>query len=97
MHRLLIPLFAVFVAGCSLPPALGLASLAADGVSYAATGKSTSDHALSAITSEDCAMLRAVEEKPICVPKAEVSVSELSVKPREEDFSEGEDFDYLDD
>ena len=61
---LLLPLPA---AGCILPPAVTVASLAADGVSYATTGKSVTDHGLSAATGEDCALLRPVlHDKPIC-------------------------------
>ncbi|MCK5546928.1 MAG: hypothetical protein KAI27_06105, partial [Rhodospirillaceae bacterium] len=47
----------VALSGClALPPALQLASLAIDGISYMQTGKSISDHALSAVTNKDCAM-----------------------------------------
>jgi len=61
---LLLPLLA---AGCVLPPAVTVASLAADGVSYATTGKSVTDHGISAATGEDCALLRPVlNDKPIC-------------------------------
>lgn len=53
----------VALSGClALPPALQLASLAIDGISYMQTGKSVSDHALSAITNKDCAMLRALDD-----------------------------------
>jgi hypothetical protein len=43
-----------------LPPAVTLVSLAADGVSYATTGKSVSDHGISAATGNDCALMRPV-------------------------------------
>jgi hypothetical protein len=70
MPRVVLVLLVPFLlAGCALPPALTIASLAADGVSYVATGKSTTDHALSAIAEEDCALVRAVKEEAICVPK----------------------------
>jgi hypothetical protein len=62
--------------GCALPPALTIASFAADGVSYLATGKSTTDHALSAIAQEDCAMMRAIAEKPICAPAHKEAASQ---------------------
>jgi hypothetical protein len=75
---LFVPLLA---AGCALPPALTIASFAADGISYIATGKSTTDHALSAIASEDCALLRAVQEQPICVAKRQVQLSMSEAKP----------------
>lgn len=52
--------------GCGAPVAFQVASLAADGVSYLATGKSVFDHGLSAVAEEDCAMLRIVTEGQIC-------------------------------
>ena len=66
---LLLPLF---LAGCALPPVISVASLALSGASYATTGKSTSDHALSAIVGEDCALHRAVGDDDICDPNGEV-------------------------
>ncbi len=68
MRRLAILVIPLLVAGCALPPAYSLASFAADGISYVATGKSTTDHALSIVAGEDCAMLRALKEEAICVP-----------------------------
>jgi len=60
----LLPLAA---AGCVLPPAVTVVSLAADGVSYLATGKTVTDHGLSAATARDCALLRPVlERRPVC-------------------------------
>ena len=73
MPRVALVLLVPFLlAGCAVPPALTLASLAADGVSYVTTGKSTTDHAISAIAEEDCALVRAVKEEAICVPKGTV-------------------------
>jgi len=70
MPRVVVVLLVPFLlAGCAVPPALTLASLAADGVSYVTTGKSTTDHAISAIAEEDCSLVRAVKEEAICVPK----------------------------
>jgi hypothetical protein len=61
---LILPFLAV---GCAVPPAVTVASVAADGVSYVATGKSVTDHGLSAATGRDCALLRPIlENKPIC-------------------------------
>jgi hypothetical protein len=51
--------------GCGLPAAVVVASYAADGASYLATGKSATDHALSAAVDRDCALLRlAANEQP---------------------------------
>jgi hypothetical protein len=60
---LLLPLG---LGGCGAPVAFQVASLAVDGVSYLATGKSLFDHGLSAVAEEDCAMLRVVTEGQIC-------------------------------
>ena len=65
-------LLALFLGGCALPPAITVVSLVADGVSYVATGKSTTDHAISAVAREDCALLRVVRNEAICDPDGEV-------------------------
>lgn len=49
-------------AGClAIPPAITIASLAVDVGSFAATGKTASDHVLSAVAGEDCRMLGVLE------------------------------------
>lgn len=52
----------LLLAGCGLPPAVVIASYAIDGVSYVTTGKSMTDHALSAATRQDCAMHRLITD-----------------------------------
>jgi len=56
------------LSGCivAVPPALQLVSFALDGVSYAATGKTVTDHAISTITAKDCAMSRILDGEDIC-------------------------------
>lgn len=66
---LLLPLF---LAGCALPPVISVASLALSGASYATTGKSTSDHAISAFVGEDCALHRVANNEDICDPDGDV-------------------------
>jgi hypothetical protein len=63
-----VPLFLpLLVNGCALPAGVVIASYAADGVSYVATGKSVTDHGLSAATGHDCALLRPLlKQKSIC-------------------------------
>ena len=61
----LIPVLAS-LSGCAIPPALTIASLAINAASYAATGKSVSDHGLSAMVGEDCALWRVVADRKIC-------------------------------
>ena len=56
---------AASLGGCGLPGAVVVAGYAADGASYLVTGKSATDHALSAAVDRDCALLRlAANEKP---------------------------------
>jgi hypothetical protein len=52
--------------GCALPPAATIASYALDGVSFFSTGKSVSDHAVSAVAEKDCALWRVVKGEKIC-------------------------------
>ncbi len=54
------------VTACSIPTPFTIATIAFDGVSLIASGKTLGDHALSAVASEDCAMWRALKERPIC-------------------------------
>ena len=81
-------LSALFLKGCALPPAVTVVSFVADGVSYVATGKSTTDHAISAVVREDCALLRAVQDKAICDPDGDVSVELVRTDPSEEDWAD---------
>jgi hypothetical protein len=66
--RSLVPVLASLLAGgCALPAGVVLASYAADGVSYAATGKTVTDHGLSAAAGHDCGVIRALlHRKPLC-------------------------------
>lgn len=71
MGRYLVLLMPILLAGCGLPIAVTIGSYAADGASYIATGKSVTDHGLTAITGRDCALLRPIfKGKPICEDKA---------------------------
>jgi hypothetical protein len=56
----------LLLTGCGLPPAIVAFSYAMDGVSYASSGKSVTDHALSAAIEQDCAMFRAIQGRDIC-------------------------------
>lgn len=67
-------LLVLFLSGCALPPAVSVASFVADGVSYVITGKNTTDHAISAVVGQDCALIRVVSEKDICDPNGEVLI-----------------------
>lgn len=58
------------VSGCGLvaiPPALTIASYAADGISFLVTGKSVTDHAVSEVADADCAMWRMIKMQNPCL------------------------------
>jgi hypothetical protein len=69
--------------GCGLvPPAVSIASFAADAFSFAVSGKSVSDHGLSLVMQEDCAVLNFVKGSAICAPGPHPDIQ--MVAPREE-------------
>lgn len=49
-----------------MPSGLAALSYTMNGLSYASSGKGVADHALSAATEQDCAVLRAVQGVDIC-------------------------------
>lgn len=82
MRRLRIALLiglASGATGCVLPPALTIASVAADGFSLAASGKTVTDHAISLLAHRDCRLWRLIQGRSICGSDASVvAVAELS-------------------
>lgn len=65
--------------GCAMPPVLVVASYSADVVSYAATGKTVTDHAYSALARSDCSFIRILQGKPICVDPPPTAAAEPQV------------------
>ena len=63
-----LPLVLLLGGGCGFigGPALTYASLAADGASFAFTGKMVGSHVLSAVTEQDCAIIRMISGEEIC-------------------------------
>lgn len=89
MMRAFLIVILLLLTGCGVPPVVTVASLVADAASYAATGKSTSDHAISAIAREDCALIRVMNNLPICEPNGEPSMkvsSDQQLNPDEIDL-----------
>ena len=67
--RIVLLLAAAALSGCGLvPPAVSLASVAVDAFSYAVSGKSVSDHGLSMVMKEDCAVLNFLQGEAVCAP-----------------------------
>jgi hypothetical protein len=75
------------LSGCALPPIITVASLAANGVSYATTGKGAADHAISAVAGEDCAILRVAKDEDICDPDGEVLLVLVGATTEDDDWS----------
>ncbi len=67
MLRRILPLAVIIpLSGCALPPALVIASYAADGVLLMTSGKTSTDHLLSMAEKRDCAVWRVVKNEPVC-------------------------------
>ena len=65
--------------GCSVSPTFDAVSWTVDGVSYFLTGKSMTDHAMSAAAGKDCAFTRVVKGENACVPRDEDVVGDRLV------------------
>lgn len=59
---------AVGLSGCAVPAAVSIASYAADGASLVSTGRSVSDHGISILLQQDCALFRFVRGRAVCKP-----------------------------
>jgi len=57
---------AVLLGGCALPVPFQIASWALDGISMLATQKSVTDHGISLVTQQDCAVWRGVTQGELC-------------------------------
>ena len=66
MLRLLPFISLLFVVGCSLPAGVSAVSWAIDGASYITTKKSLTDHGLSFLAGQDCALYRFITGNDVC-------------------------------
>ncbi|MEQ8195938.1 MAG: hypothetical protein RIB59_15765 [Rhodospirillales bacterium] len=69
--------------GCALPTSVQIASWAIDGISYLATKKSMTDHGISLVREQDCALWRMVKQEEVCVnyPDAATAIAENEETP----------------
>lgn len=67
--------------GCAGPAAVTAAGVAADGASYAASGKSLSDHAMSAVSGEDCRALGVLKSGVLCRERIAAPPVQVENKP----------------
>lgn len=58
------------LSGCLVSVPIAVAKVAIDGVSYIATGKSTTDHALSGLSGQDCALHRVLAGNDVCTEQS---------------------------
>ncbi len=68
-------LFSVLLAGCSLPVPLKFFSWATDGIAYLTTEKSVTDHGISLVARQDCALWRGITGEQICRDEGETEIA----------------------
>ncbi len=70
MRRILPSVVSIFLlisfSGCSMPASVSAVSWAIDGASYIATKKSLTDHGLSFVSGQDCALYRLITGMDVC-------------------------------
>ncbi len=91
MRIIIVPALLFLLNGCALlaiPPALTIASYAADGVSYMATGKSITDHMLSDALGRNCAVWRILRGRKICKDFTPLEVAARAKARRELNFDD---------
>ncbi len=54
------------VSGCALPVPVQIASWVVDGIVYLNTDKTVTDHGISMVSGQDCALLRGVQGEEVC-------------------------------
>ena len=69
----LVLVLSMMLGGCAIPLGVHVAAWALDGISYVATKKSLTDHGLSIVTEQDCAMWRILKQEEICAEKEPIS------------------------
>ena len=78
--RFMIPFLGLLTAGCFVPTAVTIASFAADAMVYVATGKGTTDHALSGLANGDCRTARMTRRQPICRRVTRTAMDDLIIE-----------------
>ncbi|MFD2207792.1 hypothetical protein [Kiloniella antarctica] len=81
MRQILVAASLAFtLTGCALPPAIGVASLAVDVASYFFSGKTLSDHGISAVAQQDCALIRVMQGE-LCEEYTDFEVADAVLEP----------------
>ena len=82
LRLLLIAGLSLSLSGCiiAVPTSLKVISIAADGISLLATGKTTTDHMISQVAGKDCAMTRALTSEDVCTEnKVDIALADEEV------------------
>ena len=66
MRHLFVLICCLLAGGCALPVPIQVASWVLDGVSIVTTEKSITDHGLSMVAGQDCALWRAMKDVHVC-------------------------------
>lgn len=64
----------ILLSACAMPASIQVATWAIDGISYITTKKSVTDHGISIIAGQDCAMLKVVTKGTLCEEYADQDV-----------------------
>ena len=86
MKKLCILVLPLFLAGCGLPPAFAIASYAVDGILLLTSGKTSTDHAISIVAQQDCAMWRIIQGEEICTDYQVIEPGEDGIALAEADI-----------
>ncbi|WP_238318343.1 SPOR domain-containing protein [Thalassospira australica] len=78
MRKILVVAAPLALGACGGPIELTVAKLAGDLISYVSTGKSTTDHAVSFVASQDCALHRPLMDQDICKDEEAVLAEEAA-------------------
>ncbi|WP_297022726.1 SPOR domain-containing protein [Thalassospira sp.] len=78
MRKILVVAAPLALSACGGPIELTVAKLAGDLISYVSTGKSTTDHAVSFVAEQDCALHRPLFEQDICKDEETVLAEEAA-------------------
>ncbi|MDA0991961.1 MAG: hypothetical protein O3A51_14570 [Verrucomicrobia bacterium] len=88
----IVPIVAV-LGGCAMPPSIQILSLAVNGFSYAASGKSAADHGISAAVQKDCSLIRIIRNANVCDGGDVIAANAFAVDAPPKGFLDGGDLD----
>ncbi|MGO1117161.1 hypothetical protein ACTL6U_00520 [Rhodovibrionaceae bacterium A322] len=88
MKSVIVAVSSLFMlSGCvaAIPPAISVASLALDTGSYMVSGKTVTDHGLSAMLEGDCSLVRVLEKGTFCAEEQDYQLASAVLEPLPDD------------